>query len=293
MPGGDLVDRRGTAADRIVIRTTHRLAGAVDSLTWNGREFIDSVDHGRQLQSASNFDCGGTILAETFNPTEAGVAPATVPSDLLHSPAARRSLLGTCSRRRRKWRLAEPRRILGRRPRPKTRSILSNHLLTKRLTIGLPDLPRVIRAEVTFTLPVGERHTHGVFEALTGYMPAEFSRFHTLSPRRRSRARSTTGLANNGGRSCSRPNPAATQWGILAAREATGSRSGGAWTGPTYGRFRFPSERVVKWNCVYRLTRPEGIEPTEHSFRMFVAVGETEDVRRSLVEIGRRAMSSH
>ncbi len=82
--------RRYGQRDPIVIRTTHRLAGAVDSLTWNGREFIDSVDHGRQLQSASNFDCGGTILAETFNPTRGGVAPRdgagpTSSSRLLHA----------------------------------------------------------------------------------------------------------------------------------------------------------------------------------------------------------------
>ena len=55
-----------------MITTTHRLAGAIHSLTWNGREFINSVDHGRQLQSASNLDGGTPITAETFNPTEAG-----------------------------------------------------------------------------------------------------------------------------------------------------------------------------------------------------------------------------
>ncbi|MFX7820800.1 hypothetical protein ABTK26_21005, partial [Acinetobacter baumannii] len=44
----------------------------IHSLTWNGKEFIDSADHGRQLQSAINLDCGKAIRAETFNPTEAG-----------------------------------------------------------------------------------------------------------------------------------------------------------------------------------------------------------------------------
>ena len=38
----------------IVITTTKRLAGAIHSVTWNGKEFIDSTDHGRQLQSASS-----------------------------------------------------------------------------------------------------------------------------------------------------------------------------------------------------------------------------------------------
>jgi hypothetical protein len=73
-PDGNAVIRGKVGASEIVIRTSARLAGAVDSLTWNGREFIDSVDHGRQLQSAESFDCAheGEFWAECFNPTEAG-----------------------------------------------------------------------------------------------------------------------------------------------------------------------------------------------------------------------------
>ncbi len=56
----------------VVITTTRRLAGAIDSLTWNGVEFINSTDHGRQLQSACSFDNTPQAGAETYNPTEAG-----------------------------------------------------------------------------------------------------------------------------------------------------------------------------------------------------------------------------
>src|SRR5438105_14854215 len=69
---GNATIRAAAAPSDMVITTTSRLAGAIHSLTWNGREFIDSFDHGRQLQSASNFDVGGELTAETFNPTEAG-----------------------------------------------------------------------------------------------------------------------------------------------------------------------------------------------------------------------------
>ena len=34
-----------------------------------GQEFIDSHDHGRQMQSASRFDYGTDFGGETFNPT--------------------------------------------------------------------------------------------------------------------------------------------------------------------------------------------------------------------------------
>ena len=69
---GDAVIRGPAGPSEIVITTRSRVAGAIDSLTWGGREFIDSFDHGRQLQSASNFDGGGRFVPETFNPTEAG-----------------------------------------------------------------------------------------------------------------------------------------------------------------------------------------------------------------------------
>ena len=72
IPDGDAEIRAPVGESEIVITTTSRLAGAIHSLTWNGKEFIDSFDHGRQLQSASNFDAGTPITGETFNPTEAG-----------------------------------------------------------------------------------------------------------------------------------------------------------------------------------------------------------------------------
>jgi len=55
-----------------IITTTRRLAGAIHSLRWNNHEFINSADHGRQLQSACSFDNSPTANAETYNPTEAG-----------------------------------------------------------------------------------------------------------------------------------------------------------------------------------------------------------------------------
>ena len=71
---GNAVIRGRAGSSEIVITTTARLAGAVHSVQWGGREFIDSHDHGRQLQSACSFDCGSfkDFWAEAYNPTEAG-----------------------------------------------------------------------------------------------------------------------------------------------------------------------------------------------------------------------------
>jgi hypothetical protein len=52
-------------------------------------------------------------------------------------------------------------------------SVLSRHIVSKRVRIGYKQLANVIDYEVTFTVPEGERHTYAQFEALTGYMPAD------------------------------------------------------------------------------------------------------------------------
>ncbi|XP_071178720.1 uncharacterized protein [Mytilus edulis] len=52
----------------IYIGSSTRTGGAVDSLTWNNKEFINSRDHGRQMQMA----CNTNKYTECYNPTEAG-----------------------------------------------------------------------------------------------------------------------------------------------------------------------------------------------------------------------------
>ena len=134
--------RAKAGASEIVITTTSRLAGAIHSLTWGGKEFVDSADHGRQIQSASNLDAGTPILAETFNPTEAGSrrdgAGATSSSRLL-ALTARGNVLE--SKTQMAFWLA-PGEKSGGHP-AKNTTVLSKHLLAKRVTIGVRGLPNV------------------------------------------------------------------------------------------------------------------------------------------------------
>ena len=98
-PNGHAVIRGPAGGSEIVITTTPRVSGAIHSLTWNGKEFIDSIDHGRQLQSAANFDLGTRFTGETFNPTEAGSrrngAGESSSSRLLHLVTTQNSLQTT------------------------------------------------------------------------------------------------------------------------------------------------------------------------------------------------------
>jgi len=274
--GGNATIRAQAGNSEIVIRTTARLAGAIHSLTWNGREFINSYDHGRQLQSASNLDSGTPIAAETYNPTEAGSrrdSTGDQPSSrLLHcrvEPKALQTLTQMAF-----W--LPPGEKSGANP-AKNTTLLSDHLLTKRVRIGYKELPHVITYDVVFSVPIGERHTQAVFEALTGYMPPEFAEFRQFNLQ--------TGelepLSDGPGEG-----PQPVVFSVAGGTHAMGiyapPQPAPNTTGPTYGRFRFRAEKVVKWNCVFRVVDKNGIAPGEYAYRMFVIVGDLTTVRDSL-----------
>jgi hypothetical protein len=270
---GDATIRAGAGTSEIVIRTTSRLAGAIDSLRFGGKEFINSADHGRQLQSASNLDCGTPIMAETYNPTEAGsrddgAGPRS--SSLLVRMRAEGAVLETTSKMA-FW--LRPGERSGKNL-AKNTTALSEHLLSKKVTIGFRNLPQVVEYVATFTLPAGERHTQAVFEAVTGYMPPEFSRFLAYDAATREPRPLTDG-------------PGEQAQPVIFSTES-GSHAMGIYSpeaGPGYGRFRFVPEQVVKWNCVFRVTNKDGIPPGEFRYRTYIPVGKLEEVVASLGQL--------
>lgn len=276
VPDGNATIRAAAGASEIVITTTARLAGAIHSLTWNGREFIDSADHGRQLQSASNLDCGTPITDETFNPTEAGSrrdgAGEKSSSRLLHWCLGSNSLQTLTQMAF--W--VVPGEKSGTNL-AKNTTVLSDHLLTKRVRIGYKNLPHVIAYDVTFSLPVGEHHTRATFEALTGYMPPAFGEFRQFNPK--------TGdlepLSDGPGEQVN-PVVFSVPGGSHAMGIYAPPQPAPRTTGPSYGRWRFRAEQVVKWNCVFRVTDKDGIAPGEYPFRMFVIVGDLDTVLASM-----------
>lgn len=278
---GNAVIRANAGGSEIVLATTDRLAGAIDSLTWNGKEFIDSFDHGRQLQSAASFDCAadGEFWAERYNPTEAGSRADGVgdksSSRLLQLRAEGAELQTTT--RMAFW-LAPGEKSSGRSA--LNQQVLSNHLVSKRVRIGYKTLANIIEYEVTFTVPDGERHAYAQFEALTGYMPAEFSRFWTFRPD----AAALQELDDGPGEQAF-----PIVFSIAGRTHAMGifspDQPSPGYERAGYGRFRFANEQVVKWNCVFRVRDPQNIPAGPYRFRMFVAVGTLEDVQRSLTAL--------
>ena len=278
-PSGDTEIRAPAGDSDIVIRTTARLAGAIDSLTWNGKEFIDSFDHGRQLQSAANFDAATKFTPETFNPTEAGSradgAGPTSSSKLESLKVVGKNCLETSSRMA-FW-LQPDEKSFGNPA--KNKAVLSRHRLRKRVTIGYEDLPHVVRYEVVFTVPEGERHTYAQFEMVTGYMPADFSKFWAFDAEK--------GLIplSDG--------PGEQHLPVVLSSE-DGKFAMGIYSpilpqdGAGYGRFRFEKEKVVKWNAVYRIRKQAGIDAGEYRFENFVIVGTRQVVEDSLRQLSRR-----
>lgn len=145
--------------------------------------------------------------------------------------------------------------------------ILSDHVLHKRIRLGAYDDPHVIQIDNTFEIDLKERNRYAQFEVLTGYMPEEFSEFWRVSMASRELQRLDDGPGEQ-------PDPV-----ILSTRDrqfAMGAISPGI--EPGYGRFRFPTEKVVKWNVVYRYNEVPFITKYKVSFQVLVAVGTLEQV---------------
>jgi hypothetical protein len=210
--------------------------------------------------------------AERFNPTEAGSrldgAGKRSTSRLLAIQRDDRQL--RTSTQMAFW-LAPGEKSQGR-PALNTR-VLSDCVLHKRIRLGAYDDPHVIQIDNTFEIDLKERNRYAQFEVLTGYMPKEFSEFWRVSKTSKELQRLDDGPGEQ-------PDPV-----ILSTRDgqfAMGAISAGHpdWIEPSagYGRFRFPTEKVVKWNVVYRHREGPVITKSKASFRVLVAVGTLEQV---------------
>jgi hypothetical protein len=276
---GDSTIRAKAGCSEIVITTTARVAGAIHSLTWGGKEFVDSFDHGRQIQSASNFDSGKEFVPEVFNPTEAGGLAdgrgETSTSRLLELSAKGNELV---TLNRMAFWLKPGEKSQGRPAR--NAAALSDHYLAKRVVIGYKDLPHAIEYRVTFLVPAGERHNYAQFEAVTGYMPPEFGTFLRFD----AKEGKLEPLSDGPGEQAD-PVVLATADGKHAMGVYSPDQPSKGFEQAGYGRFRFKAEKVVKWNCVFRVRREGGVPGGEYRFRCFLVVGTSRDCEATLVAL--------
>lgn len=276
---GDAVLKKQIGKDEAILTTTSRVAGAIHSFKFRGKEYIDSFDHGRQLQSASNFNMGRKFIPEVFNPTEAGSefdgkGPKSS-SKLLFLKVNNEELV---TKNQMAFWIKPGMKSQGN-PAYNTTE-LSNHLLRKQVRFGFMGLEQVLDYQVTFSVPEKEGHTYAQFEALTGYMPWEFQQFLRWNPEQKKLIPLDKQLGEQ---------PFSVVIATEDGRHAMGvvsleMRKNGM-VGPGYGRFYFPNDKVVKWNCVYRLQDKDGVKAGDYSFRMLVPFGTVEEVENTIKSI--------
>ena len=268
------------------LTASHRTAGAVSSLTFRGVEFINSFDHGRELQSALSFDG----LGECYNPTEAGSNPddrGDATSSRLLSAQARGSRLTTVTDMAFWLRPGQPypQGCGGRHEftTAQNTTLTGGYQIRKQITLGAAGIPNAIEYAATFTIP--NPHRSATYEFATAYMPPEFTAFFTFDPATGKLAPLSDGRDEHA--AGEQPLPV-----ILATPDRTSAM--GVWSPDpkaSYGRFRFlnnprlPGWNTVKWNCVFRA---KDVQPGQWSNRCFIAVGTVDEVVRALSTLAAR-----
>lgn len=255
----------------VLLWTNTRVAGAIDGLVWRGMQFIDSYDHGRQLQSALHMNGNG----ECYNPTQAGsMRDGSGPSSssrLLEVKAEGKVLH---AKTQMAFWLAPGERSAhcgGRPGEAKNNATLSDVVLESTATIA----GNVIRHDVTYVLP--REYESVIFEALTAYMPIRFSTIYGLDLR-------TESLESIG------PGPGGQPLPVILAT-ADGNYALGVYSPPApgllgFGRWLFPDVwgPTAKWNCAFRFWN---VAAGRHAFTCYSVFGTLDEVRTTIQRLHR------
>jgi hypothetical protein len=268
-PNADLSISGIVDGSTMTISTSSRTAGAIDSLVWRNKQFINATDHGRELQTASSFDGHG----ESFNPTEAGnISDGPTSSSVLNYSTTTNNSLTT---------IISPAYWLppdGIHPAFNT-NIVSNHLIQKDVTIGSHNLSNIIEYKASFYLPVV--HQSATFEVVTGYMTNDFTSYWKYNPQ--------TDDLQSFVPSSSGEQSSPLIFSTPDQQYAMGIYSPGlpqpSWPGAGYGQFNYsgdPASGTNKWNCVYRETN---LAIGNYSYTCYIAVGSLDTVCAAMREL--------
>ena len=172
---GDLSLSARALDSTIAITTEARFAGAISSLVFRGKQFVNADDNGREIQSSVFLDEYGAC----DNPTEAGGAydkGTRTSSDLLSAGVDGTSLITRVNMAN--WLYPNQPFSKGQcgihpeQRQARNQTVLSGFILDKKVFLGFKGLTNVINYNVTYEVP--EHHETALFEAVTGYMPKEF-----------------------------------------------------------------------------------------------------------------------
>jgi hypothetical protein len=262
----------GTFKGRTVMVTaTARSAGAIESLQWGGVEFLDSNDHGRDLQSAISFD----DLGECDNPTEAGSSkdgnrPQTT-SSRMHRGVVVENVLATSSQMAYWVRKGHRSVQCGKPLNDGDASPVSSTRLSKTVRF-LPGYDNVLEHRIRFDL--ARSRALATIEVLTAYMPDHFDTFYRYDA-----ASDQLEPLSDGPGEQEQPVVLAMHDGSHALGLYTPQTGAEKLMGPGYGRFRLSYAGVTKSNVVFR---QKDAAAGPHRFLVYSVFGTLQDVRASL-----------
>jgi hypothetical protein len=266
----------------ITLTASSQYAGAIYSLIWKGKQFIDSGDHGRLLQSASSFyDYSNSWSAECYNPTEAGSdnnGNSTCTDSRLLDLNILNGQLYT------KTQMAFYGRPGSSSPGCSSvinTAVTSEHTMEKFVQIGLPNIPNAIKYTIKFKIPQNETHLSvGQFEALTGYLKGEFNTFFHYNQN----DYTLTQTNQLGNIATKKPVIMCTSDGQYAigiySPEVKPSE---ALDKGYYEQYYFSSQNASKWNFVKRINNIQ--TNTIYTFNSFICIGSLEKVRTTLSQL--------
>jgi hypothetical protein len=278
--GGDFQISSMAKGSPLYITTSSKFAGAIYSLIWNNKEFLDSADHGRELQSAFSYNAWG----ENYNPTEAGsnldASKSTSSSVLLYGNAFGNKL--STAIQMAFW--ANP--LDPSYPNHVNSHYLSQQVVKKDVVIGYKGMDNVIEYNVTLKIPKTESFTYEQLEALTAYMPSSFSSLFTYNPT----TKALTSIS---------PTPNSWSWDFLYSVPLIFSTSDGNYAmgiySPDipvtsgygyYGAWNIPSANIVKWSVLFLKLDTINIgSGAEYKFRLFPIVGTLSNVMSSMDQL--------
>jgi hypothetical protein len=166
--------------DELTITVSSRFGGAVESLVWRGKEFINIFDHGRQISYAWQMDGYG----ECFNPTEPGSASdlfsQTSTSELLEVCRLDSNILTTKTQPAFWLAPGESGFCDGGTVTAVNETLISDQILDKTIEIGYMGIENVIAFTAEITIP--QDYDFLQLEIPTGYLTYEFTNYWRFDP---------------------------------------------------------------------------------------------------------------
>lgn len=245
--------------DTIVVTASgERFAGAISSLTYRGVQYIDTSDHGREMQSAIQLDGWG----ECLNPNEAGSyadgdGPAS--SSILESISSKNNVL-TSQTRPAFWLAPGEVRKLPCNPHldaphdkvrvAQNRSRVSGFRFSRRTSFRGDSIPGLIDVEVEWYVP-SDFHSSNT-EASTAYLPPDFDVFMTYERSSRTLRRVTATSADTIDQHTRHPviisqADGRHAMGAFAPDLMNGTKNGYM----AYFYFGEDAHPTAKWSCVF------------------------------------------